>query len=55
MNSIHPYKTDTDEFQLMQSIGCMEDAKQCLIFPVLCGPGQFQADFGSFGMKEGPK
>jgi hypothetical protein len=35
MSRMGPFKTDTDEFQQMQSIGSMEEAKNCLKMAML--------------------
>jgi hypothetical protein len=35
MSRMDPYKTDTEEFQQIQSIGSMEEAKNCLKFAML--------------------
>jgi hypothetical protein len=51
-----PYKTNTDEFQQIQSIGSMREAKVGLKTAILSARlGQSNADFGVFGMNQGSK
>jgi hypothetical protein len=51
MDSMDPDKIDTVEFQLIHSLGSMEDAKNCSKWAIiLCGLGHFRADLGLLGM-----